>query len=172
MGNFLVFMFLISSIFCENSDDDVLDMIKISGYEGLSYEIETDDGYLVKIHRILPSQKNKRKNVIENDPILLMHGLSGTSADFVMTGASKALAYLLSSNGYDVFMGNVRGSKHSMKHRNFSIESQDFWNFSFHEIGIYDISAMIDFILGETKKEKIFYAGHSQGEEKKSTIRA
>lgn len=166
MGKILVLMFFISSIICDS--DDVLDMIKNSGYKGLSYEIETDDGYIVKIHRILPSHKIIRRNVTERDPILLMHGLSATSADFVMTGASKALAYMLSNNGYDVFMGNVRGSKHSMKHKNFSIESQDFWNFSFHEIGIYDISAMIDFVLSETKKEKIFYVGHSQGLENRA----
>lgn len=41
--------------------------------------------------------------------------------------------------------------------------SKQFWNFSFHEIGYFDVAAMIDYILNETKKSKLFYIGHSQG---------
>lgn len=35
--------------------------------------------------------------------------------------------------------------------------------FSWHEIGVYDVPAMIDYIINKTSHQKIFYVGHSQG---------
>lgn len=173
------FIFLLSKVLCE-VDDDVLSAVEKAGYVGKSHELETEDGYILKLHHVASSTKKPSGK----KPILLVHGLSATSHDYIATGPKKALAYLLSGNyhssaqlmifchvmfflsdsGYEVFMGNVRGSKHGMNHRNFSLESKEFWNFSFHEIGIYDVAAMIDFILHETKSKQLFYVGHSQGE--------
>ncbi|KOX67264.1 Lipase 3, partial [Melipona quadrifasciata] len=36
-------------------------------------------------------------------------------------------------------------------------------SYSWHEIGIYDLPAMIDHIIEQTKQEKIFMVTHSQG---------
>lgn len=72
-------------------------------------------------------------------------------------------AYLLSDNGYDVWFGNSRGNDHSKKHKTLSPTSNEFWDFSFHEIGFYDIPVMIDFVLNQTASPKLFYVGHSQG---------
>lgn len=41
--------------------------------------------------------------------------------------------------------------------------SSAFWKFSWHEIGYYDLPAMIDYVLKETKVPKIQYIGFSQG---------
>lgn len=38
-----------------------------------------------------------------------------------------------------------------------------FWDFSWHEIGVYDIPATIDYILQHTNQSKLAYVGHSQG---------
>lgn len=35
--------------------------------------------------------------------------------------------------------------------------------FSYHEFGIYDLPAMIDYISNATRHERILYVGHSQG---------
>ena len=35
--------------------------------------------------------------------------------------------------------------------------------YSWHEIGVYDIPAMIDHIMEQTEQEKIFVISHSQG---------
>lgn len=35
--------------------------------------------------------------------------------------------------------------------------------YSWHEIGIRDLPAMIDYILKVTSRTKLFYTGHSQG---------
>lgn len=69
----------------------------------------------------------------------------------------------MANDGYDVWMGNVRGSKFSMKHQALDPLSRDFWQFSFHEIGFYDLPAMINYILGVSGKPSLFYVGHNQG---------
>ena len=50
-----------------------------------------------------------------------------------------------------------------MRHNTFTPESKEFWNFSWHEIGFYDLPAMIDYMLKITNQPAAFYVGHSQG---------
>jgi lysosomal acid lipase/cholesteryl ester hydrolase len=62
-----------------------------------------------------------------------------------------------------VWLGNSRGSDHSLQHKNLTSKSKEYWDFSWHEIGFYDVPAMIDCMLNETKTLRTFYVGHSQG---------
>ena len=50
-----------------------------------------------------------------------------------------------------------------MKHKTLTPELKEFWNFSWHEIGYYDLPAMIDYMLKITNQTATFYVGHSQG---------
>lgn len=138
-------------------NDDIIKLITHAGYKAEAYVVTTDDGYFLKIHRLLPKLRTNKK------PVFLMHGIVATAADFLITGPKVALAYLLADNGYDVWLGNARGSKHSMLHRNFTADSKNFYNFSWHEIGYYDLPAMIDFMLQKTRSPNAFYVAHSQG---------
>lgn len=70
---------------------------------------------------------------------------------------------MLADRGYDVWLGNARGNHYSRKHKKYSVLDKPFWSFSWHEIGIEDLPAMIDYVREQTKKDKIFYVGHSQG---------
>jgi lysosomal acid lipase/cholesteryl ester hydrolase len=70
---------------------------------------------------------------------------------------------LLANNGFDVWIANVRGSKFSMRHKSADPKEREFWRFSFHEIGIFDLSAFIDYILNLTKKPSLYFVGHNQG---------
>lgn len=60
------------------------------------------------------------------------------------------------------FLGNARGSKFSMS-ANESHDGRDFWDFSWHEIGYYDLPCMLDHVLQETKMRQVFFVAHSQG---------
>lgn len=139
--------------------DDVLELISKEGYRGESHQVEAKDGgWILKMHRIPPRYPRDVKPM----PVFLMHGLFAASADFLVTGKKIALAYLLADNNYDVWLGNCRGNRHaSINYR--TANFKNLWNFSFNEMGQYDLSAMIDYVLGYTRREKILYVGHSQG---------
>lgn len=70
---------------------------------------------------------------------------------------------MLADNGYDVWLGNARGNIFSQVHETLDKSTHDFWNFSFHEIGVYDVSAIIDYALNKNNKTSLTYIGHSQG---------
>ena len=43
-------------------------------------------------------------------------------------------------------------------------DQKEFWDFDFEEMGLYDVPAFIDFILGKTgQAELAAYIGHSEG---------
>ncbi|XP_076665763.1 lipase 3 isoform X2 [Andrena cerasifolii] len=96
-------------------------------------------------------------------PILIHHGLLSSSADWVLLGPNKALAYLLCDNGYDIWLGNARGNAYSRKHKQYTTKDREFWDFSWHEIGYYDLPATIDYILEQTGSTELYYVGYSQG---------
>lgn len=60
-------------------------------------------------------------------------------------------------------MLNARGNVYSRDHINMTTSDPQFWKFSFHEIGIYDIPATIDYMLNSTNQTKLAFAGVSQG---------
>lgn len=123
------------------------------GYTVEKHEVTTEDGYLLTMFRI-PS----------NGPaVFLMHGLLGSADDYILAGPGSGLAYLLADQGYDVWMGNARGCKHSRRHLSLNPSEALFWDFSWHEIGIYDLPAMIDFVLRKRNLESLKYIGYSQG---------
>ena len=95
--------------------------------------------------------------------MLLMHGLLD-SADGWIIHDDESPAFQLSRAGYDVWLGNSRGNKYSRKHVSLNTESKEFWNFSWEELGTYDLPAMTDYILSENEDyQKLGYIGHSMG---------
>ncbi|XP_053698633.1 lipase 1-like [Sabethes cyaneus] len=130
-------------------------LIKKYGYSVEQHHVVTEDGYILELHRI-PGKNGSL-------PVFLMHGLLCSSADWVLAGPKDALAYLLADKGYDVWLGNARGNTYSRAHLTLTPNMFAFWQFSWHEIGFYDLPAMIDYVLNHTKHRKLHYIGHSQG---------
>ncbi|XP_016840204.1 lipase 3 isoform X1 [Nasonia vitripennis] len=140
---------------------DTAQLVRKYGYQAESHLVETEDGYLLTVHRI---PGNNSASVYSGKPVvLLQHGILGSSADWVMLGPNQSLAYILSNAGYDVWMGNSRGNTYSKAHVNMSSSDSKFWEFSWHEMGIYDLPATIDHILNATGQKKLHYVAHSQG---------
>jgi pimeloyl-ACP methyl ester carboxylesterase len=81
-----------------------------------------------------------------------------------MNHENNSIAFILANEGYDVWLGNNRGNKYSRSHIKYNPDSDvKFWDYSFHEMGLYDIPAMINIIKTTTGESKITYIGHSQG---------
>ncbi|XP_026497966.2 lipase 3-like [Vanessa tameamea] len=130
--------------------------------QGYTCETHTilSQGYLINVHRI-PHPKAGGK--ISKKTVLLQHGLFGSSADWILNGPDKALGYVLADAGYDVWMCNIRGNKYSKEHVSLKSDSKSFWNFSWHDVALHDIPAVIDHILKVKGDAAITYIGHSMG---------
>ncbi|XP_030080404.1 lipase 1-like [Drosophila hydei] len=124
-------------------------------YPGEMHTVTTADKYVLQMHRISrPGAK----------PVLLMHGLLDSSATWIMLGPHSGLGYFLYNAGYDVWMANARGTRYSRSHVKLNPNTDKaYWSFSWHEIGYYDLPALIDAVLAKTGYEKLSYFGHSQG---------
>ena len=128
------------------------------------HNVQTRDGFLLLLHRVVsPSGKS-----VKGPPVLLMHGLEGSSADFLLNYPEMAPALTLAKKGYDVWLGNSRGNEFSSRHDTLKPEDIEgasvYWNFGPEDIGNVDVPAFIDFILKETKKPKLeAYIGYELG---------
>ena len=67
----------------------------------------------------------------------------------------------LAEAGFDVWMGNNRGTEYSQKHDVLSPTESEFWNFTWETMGRYDIPAMIETVKKVTGHQKLFYVGYS-----------
>lgn len=131
------------------------------------HKIQTEDGYILTMHRIPYSPNNAAETADckqkSRPMVLLQHGFALTSEAWVMLDRDYALAYQLADAGYDVWLGNQRGNEYSQQHASIDEQETDFWNFSFHELGYYDLAGMIDYMLKQTNNTAIHYVGYSQG---------
>lgn len=142
------------------------------GYSAESHTLKTADGYLLTLHRIPCgrtgcSAESGGKGA--GQPVFLQHGLLSSSADWLLSGPEKALAFILADAGYDVWLGNARGNTYSRKHVSMSSDETAFWDFSWHEMALYDVPAEIDFVYAMREMERndtrrnLLYVGHSMG---------
>ncbi|XP_044761996.1 lipase 3-like isoform X1 [Coccinella septempunctata] len=140
---------------------NLISVIQENGYPWEEYEVTTEDGYINTMLRIPYSNKNKSNNNERRPPVILCHGMDCCSAVFLN---ESRLAYFLADQGYDVWLPNNRGTTFS-SHVSLdpTKDKEKYWNFSWHEIGFYDIPAFVDFVIKHTGFQKIYYIGHSQG---------
>lgn len=66
-------------------------MIEKYAYPAETHEIKTEDGYLITVHRI---PKGKSISESHKTPVLLMHGLMSSSADWIVNGPGKSLGII------------------------------------------------------------------------------
>lgn len=101
------------------------------GYQIERYEnIRTEDGYLLEMFRI-PYGRADVAPLTPRPAVLLMHGLLTSAESWVITGPERGLAFLLADRGYDVWLGNARGSVHCRKHISLTVKQQEFWQFRY-----------------------------------------
>lgn len=97
------------------------------------HHVTTKDGYVLPLYNIPPRGTNSSKPKI----IFLCHALTASAAQFTLYNNISA-AYFFSDHGYDVWMGNSRGvsSFSALNHTFLDPSSADYWQFSWHEIGM------------------------------------
>ena len=147
-----------------------------------SYDVTTEDGYELTMFRILGKRKRKTiKNQWTKGVVLLLHGFtkdSYTWFDRRRGDETKPfLPHALFVRGYDVWLGNIRGTRYSITHEEFDRDASNaqeraFFDYEATDIARNDIPAMVKKIMLEQKKikdvtgrpcKKVNMIGHSHG---------
>ncbi|XP_058830911.1 lipase 1-like [Topomyia yanbarensis] len=136
-------------------------LLAVDGYQGEPHRVVTEDGYVLKLYRIWRDQRPAGN--VSREVILLQHGILHSSADWLVLGPQRSLAYQLVDLGFDVWLANTRSSLNSHQHEHYCTCSQEFWDYSWHEMGYYDLAATIDKVLQETKQPKLRLVVYSEG---------
>lgn len=68
--------------------------------------------------------------------------LQDSCAAWVSNGPAESLAFLLHDAGFDVWLGNVRGSTWGLRHRRLTPRDEAFWRFSWDDMAQQDVPAM------------------------------
>lgn len=150
---FFLFSFTSSHIILP--DDEVTNYIKKDGYRAEAFQVTTEDGYILRVHHLYP-----KVNSFNKKPVFLMHSAFSNPLYWLNSGHNISLAFYLSDLGYDVWMGNVRGSKYATAHKWLPTNGKDYWRFDFHEMGVFDLPPMIELTLQRTGAHQVFYVGH------------
>ena len=132
----------------------------------------TADGYDVALIHITGDSNGQRLSYQgEMGPLLMLAGITGDGLewwDVSVTNDPLALPSQKFIEGFDVYVGFVRGTQITRTHSDAGISQEDYWNFTLHEIGTYDIPAMVQAILGTRALEmapcyKVQMLTHSVG---------
>eukprot|EP01134_Creolimax_fragrantissima_P001458 CFRG1458T1 len=127
-------------------------MVICAGYPFVSYDVVTDDGYIIKLERIPRYGAEKS--------VFLQHGVSDNAATFISSGTVGSLAYRLYDQGYDVWLGNFRGTDEDPKHVD-NLRPTEYWNFNPNHHALIDIPSCLESIRHTQEVEKAALGGRS-----------
>lgn len=69
------------------------------------------------------------------------------SCFFAANDGKDSLAFFFARAGYDVWLNNTRGNFYSRHHKKYDPDvDPEFWQWSFPELGRYDLPACVDFV--------------------------
>ncbi|XP_037961090.1 lipase 3 [Teleopsis dalmanni] len=138
-------------------------IIETHNYPVEEHTVHTPDHYILTIYRIPYSPKRMDSTNNSRPVVFLQHGILSASDDWILNGPETSIAFMFADEGYDVWLGNARGNFYSRQHKHLDPASSDFWNFSWHEIGVYDLASMIDYALIASNATSMHFVAHSQG---------
>ncbi|CAJ0937935.1 unnamed protein product, partial [Mesorhabditis belari] len=142
---------------------DFLGIAKRWDYYAEEHFVTTDDGYILRVHRI----PNKRfQTGVPNclrPTVFLQHGMEGSSASWILNLPDQSAGFVFADAGFDVWIGNFRGNVYAKNHTKLDPTSHEFWQFSWDQMGSQDLPAMLKYVIGQTGAQQLYYVAHSMG---------
>jgi len=120
--------------------------------------VTTEDGYELSLVRISGDENGDPVTDVEG-PMLFLHGLfeDGLAWFDINNPTDIGITSQMFVAGFDVWIGFKRGTYYSRGHTDPTFDAsadaadpvhyQNYWRFTFEEIGLYDIPAMISKIM-------------------------
>lgn len=68
--------------------------------------------------------------------------MQDSAAAWILNLPHQSLAFMLHDAGYDVWLGNVRGSTWGLQHSRLSPSDNAFWEFTYDDMASKDIPTM------------------------------
>ena len=120
------------------------------GYAWEAFKVPTEDGYTLTTFRVTGKVQDDGSVVTREPtepPVLVQHGLGSDAATWLWTYIKGVpLPLQLYDEGFDVWLGNNRGTMYSQEHSSLSADDKEFWQFDWAEMGKYDTPANISMI--------------------------
>ncbi|CAN8236451.1 unnamed protein product [Cochlearia groenlandica] len=145
------------------SDGICASSVRIFGYKCEEHDVVTQDGYVLNMQRIPEGLAAGAGDMSKTrQPVLIQHGILVDGMSWLLNPADQNLPLILADQGFDVWMGNTRGTRFSRRHKSLDPSQPAFWNWTWDELVSNDLPAMFDHIHSLTG-QKIHYIGHSLG---------
>ncbi|KAH9407141.1 Alpha/beta-hydrolase lipase region [Tyrophagus putrescentiae] len=167
------------------------EIVRSHGFNLELHNVTTADGYILTLHRLVDVKEEEEveiagvsgqkrrwfyqteteKKQSAKKPVIVQHGLFGSSADFLVsspflyandgfagnfskfsqrkTGDNLGFALHLTDR-YDVWLTNSRGNRYSRGHIKYSDNDHAYWRFSFDQMAQYDAPAIVEYVLKAT----------------------
>ncbi|CAD1473969.1 unnamed protein product, partial [Heterotrigona itama] len=93
-----------------------------SGIRSRNLEVVTQDGYILQLDRVAGSKKSLPSD--NKTAVLLLHGILDCSVTWLVSGPE--VGYILTDQGHDVWLANVRGSRFLQKHLNLTTSDAEY----------------------------------------------
>ena len=139
------------------------DVMSKFGYDWEPLTVTTDDDYILTTFHILGKSGEARDG--SAGTVLVQHGdLEDGTSWITNYGDEKSFHLKLVDAGYDVWIGNNRGTMYSWGHKTLdAAKDPEYWDWTWGNMGLSDDTANITAIKQATGLDKIFYLGYSQG---------
>ena len=124
----------------------------------------TDDDYILTTFHILGKTGAEASTAASAGTVLIQHGDFEDGTSMMTSFVGTPFHLLLVDAGYDVWIGNNRGTMYSWDHKSLNCATDNaFWDYTWADMGLYDDTANITAIKEATGVDKVFYIGYSQG---------
>ncbi|CAA3003726.1 triacylglycerol lipase 1-like isoform X2 [Olea europaea var. sylvestris] len=135
-------------------------LIEPAGFPCSEHNAQTKDGFVLGLQRVSSSSGILRRQM--GPPVLLIHGLFMAGDAWFLDTPNQSLGFILANRGFDVWVGNVRGTRWCHGHISLSEKDKKFWDWSWQEYALYDLQEMIRYVYTVTNS-RVFVIGYSQG---------